>query len=351
MTRLTNEATGSDITGDTRMSHVMDLWLADFAEKVARGTRAHKSHIDYRDTINNYLRPRLGELLCREADNAGLVDETLKDIRRAAAKVSKRGKNGQAAALRARTVLSHVCGLALRHEAMRSNPVKSVEPMDHEQDEIRALEPDQRAEYLAKLRQWIEAKTARRGNRLGVRVRAWTDLPDLVEGMLSTGIRIGEVLAIIGSDVDPQHRTVRVGYHLVRIEGVGMRRVANRKGNRPGLTLVVPPWSVSMWRRVKLAAGDGPVWPTWNGGWEDPGNVGKRIAQASDGIGFGWVSSRILRHTVATHLGDADVASTAIADQLGNTAQVVEKHYRRKRVANEQVAGVLDSLLDSSGNL
>src|SRR5699024_4312474 len=52
----------------------------------------------------------------------------------------------------------------------------------------------------------------------------------------------------------------------------------------------------------------------------------------------GWhASSHTLQRTVATHLGDSDLAPTVIADQLGNTVGVVETHYRRKRVANEAV--------------
>jgi len=54
----------------------------------------------------------------------------------------------------------------------------------------------------------------------------------------------------------------------------------------------------------------------------------------------------MLRHTVGTHLGDSGVSSELISDQLGNTAEVVERHYRRKTVTNAATADALESLLD-----
>lgn len=342
MTQLADEIKGRAINSETRFGHVMDLWLADFAAKVERGVRASKSLQEYRSVVGTYLKPMLGELACRDAENAGLIDETLKDIRVQAGKVPGRGKTGDAAAKRARTVLSGICGYARRHGAMGSNPVRDAEAMDHEREEIRALEPSERPDFLAKLRAWCDEKA---GHNLGPRGRAWTDLPDMAEAMLSTGIRIGEALAIVGDGVDIAEQRVQVSHHLTREPGVGMVRQAKRKGRRPGLAPGLTSWSLPMWRRRKLESGGGPLFPSWNGQWLDPGNVAKRLAKATDAIGYGWVSSRYFRHTTASHLGDSDLTSETISDALGNTAAVVEKHYRRKRV-DPRVAEALEDLLD-----
>jgi integrase len=195
--------------------------------------------------------------------------------------------------------------------------------------------------------QRVTVASRKRKNVLGKRTRAWTDLPELVEGMLSTGLRIGEATALIGDDVDLDGREVHAGHHLVRIEGVGMVRKPKRKGNRPGLTAAITSWTLAMWRRRKLeSGGSGPLWATWNGQWLDPGNVAKRINEICVEIGYEWVSSRYFRHTTATHLGDSDLTDTAISDALGNTPDVVRKHYRRPRQSNPAVAAALESLLD-----
>jgi integrase len=134
-------------------------------------------------------------------------------------------------------------------------------------------------------------------------------------------------------------------HHLVRVEGKGIVRMPLRKSGGEGLTLVFPTWAVPLFRRRKLESGGGVLFPAWNDELVDPSNVGKRFRKACDAIGYDWVASHVFRHTVGTHLGDADVAPTAIADQLGNTADVAEKHYRRKRVANQKIADSLESLM------
>lgn len=351
MASLADEVSGKKIDADTRLTHVMDLWLADFSEKVTLGKRAPGTLEDYRDTIDNHLRPRMGELACREAENAGLVDETLKDIRRASAEAvgtrgAPRGKTGTAGMLRARTVLSHVCGYAVRHGAMRTNPVKSAEPVDHDKNQVMALEPEQRADFLGKFIKHIDEKLAGK-NRLGLRAKAWVDLSDIVVAELSTGCRLGEVLALLGESVDLAERKVIADHHLVRVKGQGLRRVPNRKGDRQAVEPSITSWAMPMWRRRKLESGGGPLFSSWNGEWVDQSNLSKRIAEVCEAIGYGWVSSRILRHTTGTHIVDSGLTSADAADALGNTVDVIEKHYRRKRKTNPRVAEVMETLMDA----
>jgi integrase len=165
--------------------------------------------------------------------------------------------------------------------------------------------------------------------------------------MLATGCRIGEVLAIMPEDVDPTERTVTIGHHLVRVKGRGIVRMAKRKGRGRALVLRVPEWSVPMWRARKLASGGRPLFPSWGGGWLDPSNVTKRIRTACDAVGYGWVHSHVLRKTVGTHLDSRGRSSSEIADQLGNTPRVVDKHYRSPRVANDGLADALESIMDT----
>lgn len=349
LAEMADEVAGRQINGDTRMARVMDLWLSAFEEKVRLGKRAEKSLYDYRGTVAD-LKPLLGDLTCREAEHAGLMDETLKEVRRLAAANKSRSKTGEAAMLRARTVLSNVCAHAVLHGAMKVNPVKSVERIDREREEVRALEPEERPDFLKKFRACCEARlvapSGKRKSVLGKRGRVWSDLPELVEAMLSTGLRIGEATALIGDDVDIDAREVSASHHLVRVERVGMVRRPKRKGNRPGLRVPITSWTLAMWRRRKLeSGGSGPLWPTWNGQWVDPTNLMKKISEVCEEIGYGWVSSRYFRHTTASHLGDSDLTDNAISDALGNTPDVVRRHYRRKRQSNPAVAAALESLV------
>jgi integrase len=347
MAKLANETASKTLTVESRFGLAIDLWLAEFKAKVERGERAHKSLYDYEDSAEQ-IRKHMGELTCGEADNAGLCDETLKAIRDEAAK-SKRSKRGAgyAAAKRAKTVLTGVCGLAVRHGAMTTNPAKSAEAIEQSADkeDVRALEPDERLDFLTKLRAWC-AEKADSSKRGGVRVQAWRDLPDTAEGMLATGCRPGEILAAVGGGVDPVERTVLLDHHLVRIEGEGLVRKFRRKGGGEVIEPMYPSWAAPMFARRKLAAGEaGPLFPTWNGEWTDPSNFQKRFRQACDAIGYEWVAARMLRHTVGTHIVDLGGTNEDAADQLGNTPEIVERNYRRKRRTSPENAAKLESLL------
>jgi integrase len=354
LVKLADEVTGKKISGDTRFGHVADLWLATIERKVEEGTRAPKTLYDYRDTIRNHVKPRLGEMTCHEvADDVGLCDEVIKDVqdsvRKAVKQGAKRGDSGVAAAKRVRAVLSGICGYAVRNKAMTANPIKSVESIDAaaKAKPIRALEPGERANFLDKLTAAVKKRAEDPKRRLGVRGQGWLDLPDLVLAGLATGGRIGEVLALAADDVNPRERRVELSHHLIRVEGVGIVRQPLRKGNRKGLIVMVPSWSVEMFRRRKLESGGGTLWKTWNGELEDPSNVMKRLRKVCDEIGYGWVTSHVFRKTTASHLGDADISSEAIAHQLGNTREVVDGHYRRPTVANEKTASALESMFDA----
>ncbi|WP_162186024.1 site-specific integrase [Amycolatopsis jejuensis] len=344
LVQKSKEVAGKKINGDTRFGHVMDLWLADFKAKVERGERAHKSLYDYRDTLK-HLRKHMSELTCREAEDAGMCDETLKTIRKDTAG-GTRGKSGYSAATRAKTVLSHVCGYAVRHGAMMTNPVRSVETIENgDQEPILVLEPDQRADFIAKLRAECEARAGNK--KLGPRAQAWLDLPDLAEVMLATGARPGEALAMIGSDVEPTKRTALIGHHLVRVEGQGIERKVLRKGRRKAINPMYPSWAAPTFNRRKIAAGKGAMFPTWNGQWQDPSNVSKRLNAVCEAIGYGWVSARMYRHTVGTHIVDQGGTNEDAADQLGNTPAMVQKHYRRPKITNTKTAEALESLMDA----
>jgi integrase len=74
------------------------------------------------------------------------------------------------------------------------------------------------------------------------------DLPDLVFFMLATGVRIGEELATVWSEVDFESGTVQITSTLVRVRGQGLLRkgTKTRAGER---TLPLPVSGVAVLRR------------------------------------------------------------------------------------------------------
>jgi integrase len=93
-----------------------------------------------------------------------------------------------------------------------------------------------------------------------------------------------------------------------------------------------------------------PVYGWVNGGWLDPVNVVHRIKEALTEVGYGWVTSHVFRKTVGSVIDEADLPLSALADQLGNTQQVADKHYRKRRVANKASADALEGMFDDASD-
>jgi site-specific recombinase XerC len=132
----------------------------------------------YRDRPDRQVIPALGSLRVREL-STGMVDRHLRAVR---------DKHGAAMAKLCRTVLSGMAGLATRHDALEHNPVRDA-------GRIGPSKPKRvpRALSVAEVRQlraWLTYDDKARER----------DLPDLVDMLLATGLRVG--LAVTWDAVD-----------------------------------------------------------------------------------------------------------------------------------------------------
>jgi integrase len=338
LVELKDEILSEEIRRDTRFGKVAAMWIDDLEIEYRQHGRSLDTIRQWRGYVRNWVIKALGQLTCAEVEQGVRTCDRL--IQRCLAERS------YSAAKSLRTVLTGICQYAIRYGAMTSNPIKSATRLrEPERKEILALTGEQRVELNQKLVVFAKSRsTDKLGRPLGARARIWFQLPELVPCMLSTGVRLGELLALTGADVDPDAKTVTVRWHLVREPGAGMVRMPYRKGNAGSLVLRVPDWSVFLWRRLKLTAGDGPLFPAFGAEWLDPATMVGRIKEAFTEVGYGWVTSHVFRKTVATILDEAGLPTTQIADQLGNTPAVVEKHYRKKRVSNPETAAAMEGL-------
>lgn len=341
---LAEESFAGAISPDTRIEVIAHLWLAECDLLVANKRLARSSVRQYRGYVKNWVLPSLGELQARAAERLPMSWNAL--ILRA------QNERSYDAAKSLRAVLSGIGQFAVRNGAMMNNPVASTKRLQRgkgEKKEIVALSAPQRRDLKQKLIALGEAKRRNSlGHSIGVRARVWLQLPDFQDCMLATGVRIGELLAQDGDDVIVKDGKIRVliRYHLDRYPGEGIVRVPGRKYGEDVLELAVPDWSVPMWRRLKLASGGGPLFPSSKGGWLDPSNMAHRLREAFDLCGYEWITSYVWRKTVSDVMNEAGLSTTAIADQLGNTVAVVERHYRNPRKANPEAAAALESMWD-----
>jgi integrase len=322
------------INRTTKFQALGEKWYAEIEAEVKNGNKSPNSLKGYRSILNKHLYPALGELAAFEV-TVTRCDELLKEKRAAGYKYD--------ALSSMRTVLSNVCGFAIRHKAMSANPTRDISRLtrgDSDAKEIRALSAEQRSVVLAALDadDWAVER----------------DVPDLMRGLLATAVRISELLGCTGDDVlrDTKGRLVLVvDYRIVRESGVGLvrRRRSDVSSKGGGQRLLLPSWSWPMFTARKLASGGaGPLFPNpFGGGWRDPSGATARVLRKTlDDAGFDWVTSHVFgRKTVLTEMDRAGMAPDVIKAQSGHrTFKTTERHYLEKRASNDGGLGVLESL-------
>jgi integrase len=317
-------AGGGTFRPSTTFAVAAEVWLAAFEEKVARGSRSPTTLDVYRSTLRAHVLPGVGALRLSEF-TPGRFDRFLSEVH---------VQHGFATAKLCRTVLSGVCGLLVRRDALRHNPIRDVARLErgHARATKRTLS---RQDVVSWLRTLDGSELARR-----------KDLPDLVRLLLATGMRLGEALALTWDDVDLDRGVVLVEWTLVRATGKGLIRKSTKAASSDR-TLLLPTWCVSMLRRrLAAAAGLGPVFPSATGSWRDRNNVCKDLREVRAGTSFDWFVTHVARRSVATLLDGEGLSARAIADQLGHArVSMTQDVYMGRRLPAPAVARSLDALL------
>jgi integrase len=254
---------GGELTSMHKIRHAVEIFEKKFAEWVADGKRSPTSLDSYRGSIKNHVLPALGEVRLGEA--------TTPRVDAAIAAIKKRA--GASTAKTARSVISGTMSLAVRYGAISVNPVREVETIEAPPKAPPRALTGEEVQLLKK--QLASDERA---------VRA--DLPDLVVVMLGTGVRIGEALAVLWSQVDLENGKVEITDTIVRVKGQGLlrKRTKSRAGQR---ALSIPQWAISM-LRTRFAAGarlDEPIFADSIGGFRDPSNVRRSLREALAPVG------------------------------------------------------------------
>jgi integrase len=259
-----------DITAETRVSALAQAWYAGLTDLSPITMQA------YRDRLDRQILPGLGQLRVREL-SIGVLDRHLRLIV---------DKHGASTAKMCRSVLSGMCTLAARHDALERNPVRALGPISAKPKKA------PRAMTVPELRQ-LRAALTYDEQAIG------RDLPDLVSFMMATGLRIGETTGLAWDAIDLELGTVDVRAAAIRVKGQGLviKRTKTDAGTR---TLVLPQWCVIMLRRRASATAltdsetkGRPVFPAPLGGWRDPSNTQADLREAFANAGFDWVTSHV----------------------------------------------------------
>ncbi len=305
-----------DLTGDTAVRVLAEAW---FAELAARDLSPNTLRL-YQGTWERHIMRALGAVRIREL-TVSLMDRFLAEVA---------SKSGAATAKAARAVLSGMCKLAARRGAAERNLVRDAGPIARSEPKRPA-----RSMSVAQLRQLRALLTyddrARR-----------RDIPDLVDALMASGARIGEVCGLVWGAVDLKEGTIEIRSTVVRVTGVGLVNKPRPKSGAGHRRLALPAWAVAVLAaRFHDQGPDAVVFPApAGGGLRDPNNTQADIRDAVAEAGFvGWTSHLFGRKSVATILDDEGHSARQIADVLGhaNPSMTLSTYVGRK-VANPGAA-------------
>ena len=195
------ESAGDTISGNTTVSSLGKIWTGNLGKS---DEHTEQTIERYESIVEKIIGPALGEYLIMEA-TVSRVDGFLRAL---ADKTPGRAKT-------TKSVLKSMFDLAVRHDALRTNPVREVRLPTKRKKPVQALTIDEVGTLREGLRKWQAADGVKGPTRS-------TELLDVVDLMLGTGMRIGEVLALRWSDVD-------LGEHP-RADGLGNTRADQGEG-------------------------------------------------------------------------------------------------------------------------
>ncbi|WP_245534455.1 tyrosine-type recombinase/integrase [Xylanimonas cellulosilytica] len=329
---LRTSGTPGGLTADSLFGDLVDAWLQhlDATDRLAKSTRYRYE----RDMLTHVL-PAFEHLALREI-TVRRVDQLLQQLQR-------RSYNR---AQKARVVLSLAFKLAVRWEVLDRNPVRDAEPLVRPVKVARALNVETVQLIRDLVADWEAGRAGKPGPKPDGQILA------VIEAMLGTSARIGEVLALRRCDLDltGKRPTVRIAGTIVSVNGAPTFRQDHPKTSRSRRTISVPTFTVRALQSRLARIGDVEpehlVFFTRNGTPMTTNNYRRALRRVLDGSEAAGVTPHAFRRTVATTV-DRAVGIDLAAELLGHTTtEITRVHYiEPNEYVNPATADILQKAL------
>lgn len=312
--------TSGELTGSTRLSLLGERFIAEKRDSgLAPGTVA-----TYEQVLRSIIVARIGGLRLDEA-----TPGRLQPFFTAVAK-----EHGHGQAKTCRSVLSGMLGMAVRVDAIRTNPVAQVARIRHRESHASTALP-------------LEAVPGFIDTVLADAVLHQTDVGDILAFMVLTGCRIGEALALLWTDVDFGAGKVSFNGTAVRVPGGGVTNQRHGKTAASARTISVPPRALRILGARERTAD--VVFPSVRMRVRDPVNVENVWRENRGRLGFEGVTTHALRKTAATGLDVAGMSARGIAEYLGHAKpSLTQDVYMSRNVGSAAAAQHLERMFGIS---
>jgi len=323
------QPTNSVLNPDSLFSALVTYWLEDIdrEDRISRTTR-----ILYERNMRTLVLPDFSHLALREI---GVV--------RCDLFIQKMAKISYNRAKQARVVLRLALELAVRHEIIPSNPMAHVARIYKEPHIPDALTPAEVNTIRAAIARWEAAADHVSGPRPDGQLGA------IVEVMLGTSARIGEVLAIRRRDIDITSAvpSIRLAGTIISRKGEPTFRQDHPKTARSVRVVALPTFTSDAVRRRLATADflepDDLLFQSRDGTPLTTTNVRRQLRHVLGQAGIPGVTPHLFRRTVATAVNTFANVDLA-AELLGHTdTKITVMHYiRRSELVNPATAALLD---------
>lgn len=318
------------MSANSSFPRLVDYWLEDMEieDRLSRTTR-----LLYERNMRTLVLPLFNELTLREIGVAR-CDHFLKQL----------AKQSYNRARQARVMLRLALGLAVRHEIIPRNPMDSVSRLRRPAHVPDAFTVDDISAIRTAIRTW-----ERRPILAGPRPDG--QLGQIIEVMLGTSARIGEVLAVRLCDLDLGGAvpTVRISGTIISRAGEVTHRQDHPKTARSIRRIALPEFThravSARISTVGIAPAESLLFSTRIGTPLTTNNVRRQLRDVMDEAGIEGVTPHRFRRTAATAINETGGLLLA-AELLGHSdPKITVQHYiRRNEAVNPATASFLDRL-------
>ena len=321
--------TDSTLTPDSLFADLVAYWLndIDLEGRISKTTRNL-----YERNMRTLVSPAFDSLTLREIGVAR-CDQFIKQL----AKIS------YSRAKQARVVLRLALELAVRHEVLPRNPMDHVSRLHREPHIPDALMAPEVNTIRAAIAQWESAADHISGPKPDGQLGA------IIEVMLGTSARIGEVLAVRRRDVDVTSPvpSIRLSGTIISRKGEQTFRQDHPKTARSTRVVAIPTFTADAVRRRLAKVGslglDELLFQSRDGTPLTTANVRRQLRQVLEGAGIKGVTPHMFRRTVATAV-NTNASIELASELLGHTdTKITVQHYiQRSEMVNPATAALLD---------
>lgn len=252
------------------------------------------------------------------------VDRVIRDLRE---------KRGPGTAKHARVVLGGLLGLAVRFDALDSNPIRDLAPARRGARTAEKIYLTE--ESLVGLQKFLRRSEEAQDY----------DLVDLVDVLSGLGCRIGELLALDWTKVDDKAGTIAIEGTVIRVPKVGLVVQPHTKSKAGMRTIVAPVWVIDLLRRRHEDSAGEWVFPSSNGKLRDPDNTRKQLRTVLVNSEWTGLHPHAFRHLVATRLDAKGLSAREIADYLGHERiSMTQDVYMSRGATGAAAATAMDTL-------